>query len=140
MAASADRNDEPSQSLTGMRVVVVEDTPDARDMLETLLAMHGVDVHVRPDGRSGLAAIRALRPHVAFVDLGLPALDGIALARALRAQAEGAATLLVALTGYSEARDREAAASAGFDVFLNKPAAPDALIELLAEHAARLAL
>lgn len=107
----------------GRRVVVVEDNADGRECLQLLLEIEGCQVDVAADGIEGRDLILARRPDVAFIDVGLPLLDGLQLARQLRALPELQGTLLVALTGYggdeSEARAREA----GFDEHLTKPVA-----------------
>jgi CheY-like chemotaxis protein len=68
------------------RIVIVEDNADAREMLRVALELSGHEVHEAHDGPSGLAAILALRPDVALVDVGLPELDGYEVARKVRAQ------------------------------------------------------
>ncbi|MBK1686431.1 hybrid sensor histidine kinase/response regulator [Rubrivivax gelatinosus] len=115
-----------------LSVLIVEDNADSREMLATLLELEGHDVRTAVDGPSGLEAIRSASPDVALVDLGLPGLDGHALASAARAA--GAPTRLFALTGYNTDADREAAGRAGFDGYLVKPLDPAALQALLVAH------
>lgn len=115
-----------------LSVLIVEDNADSREMLATLLELEGHDVRTAVDGPSGLEAIRSAAPDLALVDLGLPGLDGHALASAARAA--GAPTRLFALTGYNTDADREAAERAGFDGYLVKPLDPAALQALLVEH------
>jgi CheY-like chemotaxis protein len=108
---------------------VVEDNLDAGQSLAEVLALHGHRVHVARDGRSGVALARELRPEVILCDIGLPDLDGYAVARAIRAGADGRPVRLVALSGYAQPEDRQRASEAGFDAHVAKP--PD-LDELLA--------
>jgi CheY-like chemotaxis protein len=68
---------------------------------------------------------------VVLCDIGLPDLDGHAVARALRADPAGPAPYLVAMTGFGQAEDKRRALEAGFDRHLTKPADPDALVQLL---------
>ncbi len=113
------------------RVLVVEDSPDARQSLRMLLEMAGHQVETCEDGPAGLATIGAFRPHVALIDLGLPGMDGYAVARELRSRPETKAIRLVAVTGYGQAEDRRRALAAGFDQHVTKPVDASMLDELL---------
>jgi PAS domain S-box-containing protein len=113
------------------RVLVVEDNDDSRQMLRLLLEAAGHVVETSADGPSGLAQLRTFRPDIALIDVGLPGLDGYALARAARAQSETSAIRLVALTGYGQAEDRARALAAGFDRHVTKPIDPAALEALV---------
>jgi signal transduction histidine kinase len=114
------------------RVLVVEDNPDAARSLATLLRLEGHDVRLASDGPQALAAAAESRPDVVLCDLGLPGMDGYAVAAALRAGPATAGVRLVALTGYGQDADRRRSAAAGFDLHLTKPVDPAALHELLA--------
>ncbi|WP_143762871.1 hybrid sensor histidine kinase/response regulator [Ramlibacter tataouinensis] len=115
------------------RILVVEDNPDAAATLGELLQLGGHQVEVAHDGRSGVAAARALRPDVVISDLGLPGeVDGYALARALRQEPALAGTRLIALSGYADEQARRRCREAGYDTHLPKPpdlAALDRAIE-----------
>jgi CheY-like chemotaxis protein len=100
--------------------LVVEDHPDTRESLKTLLGLLGHAVEVAADGVEGVERALELRPRVAVVDLGLPRLDGYQVARRLRA-ALGRDILLVAYTAYNDPDDRVRALQAGFDLHLVKP-------------------
>ncbi|HUG54371.1 MAG TPA: response regulator [Vicinamibacteria bacterium] len=115
-----------------MRVLVVEDSVDAAEILGELLGLWGHDVRLAHDGASALRAAREFRPQVILLDIGLPDMDGYAVAHHLRGEDLGGA-LLVALTGYVEAQDRARARQAGFDRHLIKPVQPEALQELFRE-------
>jgi signal transduction histidine kinase/CheY-like chemotaxis protein len=104
-----------------LRVVLVEDNGDIRELFTELLRESGHAVTAAGDGPSGLQALLSLRPDIAFVDVGLPGFDGYELAR--RARAEGSNARLVALTGYGQKEDRTRARDAGFDEHLVKPVA-----------------
>jgi CheY-like chemotaxis protein len=112
---------------------VVEDIADTRDMMHALLAAHGHRVDVAADGPAGVATILAGPVDAALVDLGLPSLDGLEVARRVRAAPAGRHVLLIALTGYGAPADREAAAACGFDGFLVKPFEPQQFEALLAD-------
>jgi signal transduction histidine kinase/ActR/RegA family two-component response regulator len=102
-----------------LRVVVVEDGEDIRDMLKELLETEGHAVSIAGDGPTGVARILEAKPDIAFIDIGLPEFDGYEVARQVRAN--GSPTLLVALTGYGQREDRLHASEAGFDRHLTKP-------------------
>jgi PAS domain S-box-containing protein len=113
------------------RVLVVEDSPDARDSLRLLLEMAGHHVETSEDGPGGLAKVGRFRPQVALIDLGLPGMDGFAVAREMRRRPETCAIRLVAVTGYGQAEDRRQALAAGFDLHVTKPVDPSMLDQLL---------
>ena len=113
------------------RVLVVEDSPDARESLQMLLELAGHVVETSEDGSSGLAKLDQFRPEVALIDLGLPGIDGYTLARRARENPETRAIRLVAVTGYGQAEDRQRALAAGFDFHVTKPVDAAMLEELL---------
>ena len=115
---------------TRRRVLIVEDHDDARQMLRHLLESLGHEVHEAADGISGLDRALTLAPDALVVDIGLPGLDGYAVARELR-KAGRPGTLLIAITGYGQDGDRQRSAEAGFDAHLTKPIDPRALDVLL---------
>jgi signal transduction histidine kinase/CheY-like chemotaxis protein len=112
-------------------ILVVEDNLDAGETLAEILALQGHRVHVARDGRSGLELARRHRPETVLCDIGLPDLDGYQVARELRRDPALRATRLVALTGYAQPEDLEAAREAGFDAHLAKPPEIDALLAAL---------
>jgi CheY-like chemotaxis protein len=116
---------------TALRVLVVEDHRDGREMLRLLLRCWGQQVEVARDGLEGVETALIWKPHVAIIDLGLPQLDGYQVARRLRASFAGDVRL-IALTAYSAADARQRAFESGFDHFLNKPAEPGELRRLIA--------
>jgi PAS domain S-box-containing protein len=109
------------------RVLIVEDNADAREMLAFLLRRDGHEVRSAEDGAVAIDEAEAFAPDVVLLDIGLPGLDGYAVARALRASAHASGALLVALTGYGQVEDRERAFAAGFDEHLLKPVEPEML-------------
>jgi CheY-like chemotaxis protein len=113
------------------RVLVVEDNDDARDMLKELLEELGHAVDVARDGPEGLRKLLSLRPDIAFIDIGLPGIDGHELARRARSAPEGTSSYLVALTGYGGLEARTQAEQAGFDQHVVKPIDIDALPGLI---------
>jgi two-component system, sensor histidine kinase len=113
-------------------ILVVEDNPDAREMLRVSLELEGHRVEAAEDGLRGVETALLSRPEVALVDIGLPGLNGYEVATRLRA-ALGRSIALIALTGYGQPEDRERTRRAGFDAHLVKPVDPDTLTRLLAE-------
>ncbi|HET7824671.1 MAG TPA: ATP-binding protein [Anaeromyxobacter sp.] len=110
-------------------VLVVEDNRDAAATLREALELEGLSVTVAHDGAAGIAAARRAPPDVIVCDIGLPgALDGYAVARAIREDAALARTPLVALTGYARPEDRERAREAGFDLHFAKPTVVEDLL------------
>jgi PAS domain S-box-containing protein len=120
-----------SASARSRRVLVVEDSPDARQSLRLLLELAGHEVETSEDGPGGLAKVQAFRPDVALIDLGLPGMDGYAVAREMRRRPETRAIRLVAVTGYGQAEDRRRALAAGFDLHVTKPVDASMLDEML---------
>jgi CheY-like chemotaxis protein len=114
----------------GSRILVVDDSVDSAETLGELLKIWGHDVRLAHDGPEAVAAARDYRPEVILLDIGLPGMDGFAVAAQLREEGLGG-RLLVALTGYSEQQDRDRAQKAGFDHHLVKPINPDTLQKLL---------
>ncbi len=117
----------------GLRAVVIDDNPDLRELIAELLVTLGHEVVTAGDGLTGLALIRAQRPDVALVDIGLPGLDGYGLARALRRELPDYAVRLVAMTGYGQDGDRARALDAGFDVHIIKPATAATILRALGD-------
>jgi len=115
----------------GLRILVVEDNEDARQMLQLLLTLGGHEVHAAPDGVSGLEMAAATSPDIAVIDLGLPGMDGYKVARRLRASRDKDMGL-IALSGYGQPEDRRKAVAAGFDTHIVKPVDPTHLSVVIA--------
>lgn len=129
--AGASPRREPSPK---RRVLVIEDTVDAAESLREALALGGHEVVVAYDGPAGIAKARESQPDVVLCDIGLPGMDGYAVARTLRADAGLNGVLLVALTGYAAApEDQQRSVEAGFARHLPKPPNLDKLEEILSE-------
>ena len=113
------------------RVLVVDDNQDAAETLADLVRMFGHDAEVAFDGPSALATARDYGPDIVFCDIGLPGMDGYAVAEELRRTSAGAPHL-VAVSGYAQPEDVAKAKKAGFDVHLAKPASPADIERVLA--------
>ena len=121
-------------ALKGLRVLVVDDEADAREMLSMILEEAGAEVTTAACADEAVAAFERFRPGVVVTDIGMPDGDGYSLIRRLRAlEADGAgATPAVALTAYARAEDRTQALGCGFQAHLPKPIEPGELTALIA--------
>jgi CheY-like chemotaxis protein len=116
-------------------VVVADDNREMTTAVSLFLRRCGWNVIAAHDGVAALDAIRQSQAPVALVDIGLPGLDGLEVARRIRA--EGSACRLIAISGFGEGRDRDRSLQAGFDVHLVKPIEPAVLQAALEEPATR---
>jgi CheY-like chemotaxis protein len=119
-----------------LRILLVEDNPDGREALGTLLELLNHQVETAADGVEGIEKALAWPPEVAVIDIGLPRQDGYQVARRLRA-VYGRDIFLIAHTGYGNPEDRRLAFQAGFDVHLVKPLELSDLVYWLSVAAAR---
>jgi DNA-binding response OmpR family regulator len=103
------------------RILLADDNLDFASSFATLLRRMGNEVRVEHDGPTALAAAHEFRPEIAFLDIGLPKLNGFDLARRLRDLPATAASRLVAVTGWGQPSDRQLASEAGFDDYMVKP-------------------
>jgi PAS domain S-box-containing protein len=120
------------EAADALRVLVVDDNRDAAETLAALLDLMGHTAPVANDGQQALRIMDQVRPHVVFLDLGMPGMSGYEVAARIRQDPRYAGVKLVALTGWGGAQDRERTAAAGFDVHLTKPAKLDAIEHILA--------
>jgi signal transduction histidine kinase/CheY-like chemotaxis protein len=125
--------------LDGLRVLVVDDEPDARDLLDTVLRRQGAAVVGAASAAEAFARLTAEPPDVLVSDIGMPGEDGFRLlARVRRLDPEhGGRVPAVALTAYTQEEDRQRALAAGFDVHVPKPVDPVKLVSVVADVAGR---
>ena len=134
-AANAEvRRQEPSLS---RRVLVVDDNRDFALSLSALLELEGHDVRTTFEATSAETVAAEFRPEIAFLDLGLPNVNGFELARRLRGQPWMHGAVLVAVTGWGKDEDRQRSRAAGFDLHLVKPVEPDQILDEVRKVAAR---
>jgi CheY-like chemotaxis protein/anti-sigma regulatory factor (Ser/Thr protein kinase) len=129
-------------SLAGVRVLVVDDDEDARQLLAMILEQCEAEVITAASVGQALAEVARQRPDVIVSDISMPERDGYAFVRELRAgTGEGARVPMLALTASARGEDRRRALAAGFDVHVAKPVEPAALADIVTELAtgARLA-
>jgi two-component system CheB/CheR fusion protein len=127
---------EPDQALVptahgNRRILVVDDNVDAAESLALLLQLEGFTTEVAFDGPGALQVAGAFIPDIIFLDIGLPGLDGYKVAAHIRSMKELRQPLLIALSGYGQASDKEKSEAAGFDHHLVKPADIDLIRTLI---------
>ncbi|HKX39196.1 MAG TPA: response regulator, partial [Burkholderiales bacterium] len=105
----------------GQRILLADDNLDFASTFAMLLRRMGNDVRVEHDGPAALAAAAEFKPQVAFLDIGLPRLNGFDLARRLRELPAMNGAKLIAVTGWGQPADRQLATEAGFDDYMVKP-------------------
>jgi two-component system, chemotaxis family, CheB/CheR fusion protein len=118
------------------RIVLIDDQDDARDMLRVLFEARNHVVYDASDGANGVSLISAQKPDVAFIDIGLPVMNGFEVAQQIRKIRELDGVMLVALSGYGNHNDVESALAAGFDEHVTKPAELKTLEAILARKRA----
>jgi two-component system CheB/CheR fusion protein len=124
----------PGKVPSRYRILVVEDNVDAAETLAELLQLWDHQVQMAHTGTAGLDAVRTFQPDVVLLDIGLAGMNGLEVARHIRADGSLPQPLLVALTGYGQESDRQLAREAGFDHHLTKPVDPVVLQQVLASH------
>jgi len=115
------------------RILIVDDNQDAANAMAMLIGDMGGDTRVVHDGESALEMLQGYQPDVILLDIGMRGLDGYETCRRIRDRL-GSQVMLVALTGFGQEHDKEAAARAGFDAHLTKPANGAAVTRLLARR------
>jgi PAS domain S-box-containing protein len=122
-------SDMPLEPSKGPRhsILVVDDNADSAESLAMLLRMLGHQVDIETEGLAALARIRASRPDLTFLDIGLPGISGYDVARAVREDPHMTGLRLYAMTGYGQEEDRRRSMEAGFDGHLVKPVAAEDL-------------
>lgn len=118
---SAGPEQEARSGIHATRILLVDDNADALNSISQYLSYRGHDVRATGDPVEALSIAAEFQPEVAVLDIGLPVLDGYALAGELRKRADTRGMRLIALTGYGQAKDAEKSLAVGFDVHLVKP-------------------
>ncbi|EYF06274.1 hybrid sensor histidine kinase/response regulator [Chondromyces apiculatus] len=119
--------------VSGLRVLVVDDEPDARDLIAAVLGEHGMAVTCASSAAEALETLQKVRPDILVSDIGMPGQDGYSLIEQVRAlpPEQGGRTPAVALTAYARVEDRTRALLSGFDMHLAKPVEPTELLSVL---------
>nr|WP_277922598.1 ATP-binding protein [Coleofasciculus sp. FACHB-1120] len=125
-------------TLDGLQILIVDDEPDARDLLMSILEQYGAEAIAVASAEEAIATIQQSKPDVLISDIGMPNEDGYSLIRRVRAlEAEQGQIPSVALTAYVRVDDQEAALSAGFQSHVAKPIDPTELIKVVASLVGR---
>jgi signal transduction histidine kinase/ActR/RegA family two-component response regulator len=125
-------------NLSGLRVLVVDDDADARQLLERVLTACGADVVSASSADDAIAGLHVFDPHVLVSDIGMPQRDGYDLIRQIRNAGKNARDLpAVALTAFARSEDRQRALLAGFQMHVKKPVNPSELMAAVASLAGR---
>lgn len=114
---------------SGKHILIVDDYRDAVDVWGLYLRALGYRVSTASDGADALAQAQRLRPDLVVLDLELPSMSGVDVARQLRENPDTQAIPLIAATGYSHTRQLDRARAAGFDHIVIKPCEPKVLVE-----------
>jgi PAS domain S-box-containing protein len=127
----------PVRSLEHIRVLLVDDDPDTRGMMQTVLAQRGAQVTAASSAAEALACVERETPDVLLSDIGMPGMDGYALIRELRERPSARGIPAAALTAYAHADDRGQAIAAGYQLHVAKPVEPAELVAVVASLAGR---
>ncbi len=117
---------------SGLRLLVADDNRDAAESLALLMEVDGHTVHIAHGGREALEMAQRLRPDACILDIGMPGMDGNAVARGLREALPDQRMMIVAVTGRSQEGDKARSLAAGFDLYFTKPVPLGALMGSLA--------
>jgi signal transduction histidine kinase/CheY-like chemotaxis protein len=130
---------DPTRELEGLRVLVVDDERDARDLIAAILSAAGVEVRTAADAGSAMSELETFVPHVLVCDVGMPGEDGYSLMQRIRALPpdRGGRVRAAAVTAYARGEDRQRALAVGFNLHLAKPVDPTELIVSVARLADR---
>ena len=118
------------------RILVVDDESDVTLTLKILLEVCGQVVKIASEGVAALKLVASFRPEVVLLDLGMPGMDGLAVARSIRAMPDIEQPMIVAVTGMSQVAFRQATRDAGFDQHLVKPVTFNRLTSILFDREA----
>ncbi|HEY9707108.1 MAG TPA: ATP-binding protein, partial [Oculatellaceae cyanobacterium] len=136
-----EQTQQPSQRVIGLapnqpkyRILVVEDIQENRQLLVKLLERLNIEVREAVNGQEAIALWESWHPHLIWMDLRMPVLDGYEATKRIKAQPKGKDTVIIALTASAFEEERTVAFSAGCDDFVRKPVQETALWEKMAEH------
>jgi signal transduction histidine kinase/CheY-like chemotaxis protein len=116
------------------RILIAEDRPESRDLLQKLLESAGFTVRAAENGEVAVDLFRTWKPHLIWMDMRMPVMDGYEATRRIKASPEGRRTVILALTASAFEEDRELVLATGCDGFLRKPLEVDEIFAAMAEH------
>lgn len=137
--ASRSKPTSDNLKLSGIRVLIVDDEADAREVLEVILSQFGAEINVATSASQALEMLEAWRPDAIVSDVGMPNEDGYTLIQKVRAlePERGGLTPAIALTGYGRPEDRLQLLAAGYQVHLSKPVELIQLVDSIADLTSR---
>jgi CheY-like chemotaxis protein len=137
--ATESASDFAALDLTGIKVLVVDDEPDALELMSRVLTDCHAEVCTAATAGDALVLLERERPHVLVTDIGMPGVDGYELLRRMRGlgQARGGKIPAIALTAFARSEDRTRALRAGFLVHVSKPVEPSELVATVAAVSGR---
>lgn len=129
-----------NEAFKGLKILVVDDEPDARGLIERLLKQHGAEITTAEDAAEGLSRLQSWRPDVLISDIGMPVQDGYRFIQEIRRlpAASGGQTPAIALTAFARSEDRTKAMVAGFQMHVAKPVEPAELLAVVGSLAGRI--
>jgi CheY-like chemotaxis protein len=129
--AAPGTNSDDQISFHGMRILVVDDDENTREMLSEVLRIYDADVKTAESVAVARNLYQSWTPSLLVSDVGMPEEDGYDLIRSIRSLPNGHRMKAIAITGYARDKDRDLALAAGYDLFLSKPVDLDQLISLI---------
>ena len=126
-----DEKQVPSSDARLPSILIVDDSHDSANTLHSLFGAHGYESHVAYDADTAFELAKAHLPDIILLDLGMPGMDGVHLARFFREDEQLKDKVLIAVTGYADDRHRQQCDAAGFDYILPKPVAWASLISTI---------
>jgi CheY-like chemotaxis protein len=126
---------EEEADLTGMRVLIVDDEPDARELIAVMLNQYGAETMTLTSAKEVLTTLESFQPNILVSDIGMPDVDGYSLMRQIRAlpATKGGQIPAIALTAYAGEINHQQAITAGFQRHLSKPVDFDILVRAIVE-------
>lgn len=116
------------------RILVVEDQLENRTLMSRMLKPIGFSVREAADGKEGIAVWKEWQPHLIWMDIRMPIMDGLEATQHIKATAQGQNTVIIALTASAFEENREAVLKAGCDDFVRKPFRKEELFDAMAQH------
>ncbi len=129
--AAGDSGGDRTECSGPRRILIVDDYAAIAESLMRMLEMGGHEVRIAPDGPSALKELTVWQPEIILLDIGLPGMDGYAVAHAIRSRPDAELIVLIALTGYGQEEDHRRSRESGFDLHLTKPVDPTVLFALI---------
>ena len=117
--------------LSPLRILVVDDNPDAVATMETMLRLQGTQTRIARDGVEAVEQAELFSPNVILLDIGMPRMNGFEAAKAIRSKPWGKMVKIIAITGWGQAADKQRSVDAGIDHHLTKPVDQAKLFHLL---------